>query len=507
MSELSLSAVQDLTHAPRLARNFMWNLIGTISPLALALVAVRLLIKGMGTDRFGILTLAWATIGYFGLFDLGLGRALTKLLAEKLGKGEYAEIPVLVWTSLLAMFLLGSAGAVLMIFVSPVLVHSVLRIPKDIQPETLQAFYVLGVALPVVISSAGLRGILEAYQRFGVVSILRVILGFLTFGGPLVVLPYSHSVYPMAAALAIGRLIVWVVTLVWCLVAIPELRLVVHTRISLLGAVVRYGLWMTVSNILGPLLAYMDRFLIGATMSVAAVAYYATAYEFVTKYLLIPAAMTGVLFPAFSTSFSQNRRKTLQLFERGTKFTFLMLFPLALVTVTFAHEGLSLWLGSEFANNGTRVLQWLSAGVLMNGLALVPFAQIQGTGRPDLTARLHMIEFPVYLFILWRLIADFGIVGAAIAWTVRVAVDCLFLFVIARKIMPESSNIIRKTLFAMLGGLAILLCGALLVPLTAKLLFLLTVSGGFIFTSWFMVLTPAERAFMWNRGRLRAIVG
>ena len=50
--------------------------------MLVALVAIPILVDGLGTARFGILTLAWMVVGYFSLFDLGLGRALTKLTAK-----------------------------------------------------------------------------------------------------------------------------------------------------------------------------------------------------------------------------------------------------------------------------------------------------------------------------------------------------------------------------------------------------------------------------------------
>ena len=83
----------NLTGGRRLARNVVWNLLGTGAPLLVAIVAIPLLIQGLGTARFGVLTLAWLVVGYFSLFDLGLGRALTKLVAEKLGKGQDDETP------------------------------------------------------------------------------------------------------------------------------------------------------------------------------------------------------------------------------------------------------------------------------------------------------------------------------------------------------------------------------------------------------------------------------
>jgi O-antigen/teichoic acid export membrane protein len=502
MSDIANLPPRDLLASRLLARNILWNLMGTAGPLVVALFAVPILIARLGTDRFGILTLAWVAIGYFSFFDLGIGRALTKLVAEKLGANRHEDVTTLIWTSLLVMFCLGCIGTLLTIFPIPWLVHSVLRVPAAMQRETVLAFYVLCVALPIVITSTGLRGILEAYQHFRAVCALRVLLGVLTFGAPLVVLPFSHSLFPVAMALALGRFIVLVVNFVLCVTKIPEMRQRIHVNQSCIGSLVRFGMWMTVSNVIGPLLAYMDRFLIGAMVSVAAVAYYATPSELVTKSLLIPIAMTGVLFPAFSTSFVHDPNSTLKLFERGTKCVFLALFPITLIIVTFAHAGLVLWLGMDFANNSSRVLQWLAAGVFMNGLAQVPYAQIQAAGRPDLTAKLHMAELSIYILLLWWSVASHGIVGAAIAWTARATVDSVCLFLIARNLLPRSKTSVARSLLGLSACGTLLLLGAVLPTIGWKALFIVVMLAGFGLGSWFVVLTPEEKSFLWGWKRI-----
>src|SRR5712664_3110193 len=112
-----------LTSGRLLARNTVWNLVGSGAPMLVAVFCIPILILGLGKERFGVLTLAWALIGYASLLDLGLGRALTQLVAKKLGAGEEREIPSLAWTSLLLMLLLGFAGAVAVFLISPWLVH------------------------------------------------------------------------------------------------------------------------------------------------------------------------------------------------------------------------------------------------------------------------------------------------------------------------------------------------------------------------------------------------
>src|SRR6478736_3973802 len=108
-----------LTSGRLLARNAIWNLLGNAAPMIVAVVCIPILIRGLGKERFGVLTLAWALIGYASLFDLGLGRALTQLVARKLGAGEERGIPSLAWTSLLLMLLLGFAGTGIVFLISP----------------------------------------------------------------------------------------------------------------------------------------------------------------------------------------------------------------------------------------------------------------------------------------------------------------------------------------------------------------------------------------------------
>src|SRR6266700_3895613 len=235
-----------LTRGRLLARNTVWNLLGSGAPMAVAVFCIPILVRGLGTDRFGVLTLAWALIGYASLFDLGLGRGLTQLVAKKLGAGEEREIPSVVWTSLLLMLLFGLAGTGVIALASPYLVERALSIPRALQPETLHTFYLLALSIPVVISTAGLRGLLEAHQRFGLINALRIPMGVYSFASPLLVLPFSKSLFPVVSVLVAGRVIACVAHLLLCLQIMPALRQRVAWQRSAVGRLLRFGGWMTV---------------------------------------------------------------------------------------------------------------------------------------------------------------------------------------------------------------------------------------------------------------------
>lgn len=443
------------TSGQQLFSNCLWNFVGLTAPLLVAAIAIPQLVRGLGADKFGFLTIAWSLIGYFSLFDLGLGRALTKLVAEKLGTGRTTEVPSALWTAILLMAGMGCLGAVALALVSSFLVTNVLKIPTLLQHQTLICLYLIAVTIPVVTVTAGFRGLLEAKQQFAGLSLVRIAMGIVTFLGPLAVLPYSNNLPPSLAVLVIAR---FVTLLAYVAMSIhTEPMLLSHFQLSRSVALplLRFGGWMTVSNLLSPIMASLDRFIIGSLLSIGAVTYYATPQEVVTKLSLIPSAVVGVLFPAFSAALAGDEGRARSLYSYALRFSLLSLLPFALAIILFAKEGLTLWLGAGFAAASTRVAQLLTLGVVINALAVVPFAYIQAAGRPDLTAKLHMAEVPIYLAMCFWLIRHFGIQGAAIAWTLRIAIDTAACLFIAHRWAKEEQRQLWPNLFwlaALIGG-------------------------------------------------------
>jgi O-antigen/teichoic acid export membrane protein len=434
------AAQHPLTSGPRLAKNAAWNLVAQGAPLGVALVAIPLLLHRIGIERLGVLTLIWALVGYASLFDFGFGRALTKLIAERLGRGNHEAIGTLFWTGLALLLAVGLTGSCLLLLVAlPWLVHGPLNVTPALVGETRAAFQVVALGIPFVIVGAGLRGTLEAHQRFRAIALVSGILGTFTFLGPLVALwLFAEHLGWMAAAVVISRALAAALYFTCCL-ELPGLRYPRWSRADI-QPLVGFGSWMTITNLVGPIMDNMDRFLLGVLASVSVVAYYATPFDVVTRALLIPVALTGVLFPAFSTALTEDAPRVRTLFLSATRYVFLAIVPISLLVAMFAREGLTLWLGSAFAARSERIVQWLAAGVLVSALSKVPYALLQGIGRPDLTALAHVAELPLYLLAAWALIGAHGAEGAAIAWTLRVLLDSAILFYFACRQLPDTGR-------------------------------------------------------------------
>jgi len=383
-------------------------------------------------------------------------------------------------------------------------VHSVLKVPVAIQAETLISFHYVAISLPVVISLAGLRGLVGAYQRFDLLSAVRVPISLFSYLVPLVVLPFSKTLGPFILVLVLSRFLAWFIHLFLCFQVSPALR----RRITIKGAPFRhmfsFGGWMTVTNVVSPIMVSMDRLLIGALISMTAVAYYATPYEAASKLWIIPSSVAGVLFPAFATALARDRQRAALLYEKGVKYIFLAMFPIVLCVLAFGSFALHIWLGTAFVENSKSVLQLLVLGVFANSLAQVPFWQIQAAGRPDLAAKVHLIELPCYLLIFWSLTTRYGIQGAGIAWMLRATVDACIMFWLSYRLLPESRAALWHLTRMCMAATPVFVVAVLIHGKIAAAIYVVITSLATLAITWFYLLTGQEREVAANPLRLLA---
>ena len=485
----------------KIVKNTIINISGQAIPFLVAIISIPKIIKVLNTERFGVLTLVWGIISYFSLFDFGLGRALTQIIAKKKGQGHEDDIPLYAWTTISILLGIGVLGSLIAIMLSPFLVNKLLVIPGMIRTETLHSFYLLSFFIPVIISSAAFRGILEAEQRFDLVNLIRIPTGIIIFAGPLLVLPFTKSLVGISGILGLGQLFSWLGYWLMCLRVLPKIRMRMMWRNSILKPLFKLGGWMTVSNILSPIMVYLDRFIIGSVVSLAAVSYYTTPFEIVTKIWLIPGALVRVLFPTFTGSYMVDRDRAANLFEWSLKIIFTVIFPIILFLVMFARESLAIWLGPDFAIHSHRVLEILAVGVFLNGFAQIPFSLIQAAGRPDVTGKLHLLEFPLYIVLIWILVKSYGIEGAAMAWVARMVLDVLALLLYSGKLILKISKTAYQTIIILGLSVAVFGFGMSLDQVVLKFIYTIVVLFIFLVTAYGIIIGPARFAVFKNMAK------
>lgn len=447
------------TRAQTMIAGVVWNAAGRGLPLLLALLLTPLLVQQLGVERWGLFTLALALVGVFGIFDFGVGQALTRALSERIGAGRGEEAAGLVGAALTCLAGFSLVVALGLWLGVPFLVERLLNVPPALQPQAIAGMRVLAAAAPLVVLNAALWGVLAAYQRFRAANLANIPVNLFYYLGPVLILLVWDDLMAVMLTLVAVRL---ANTLSYIFLLRDLLRRVLATplQLRLVLPLLRLGGWMTFSGLLVQALLYADRFLIGALLSLAAVAWYATPLDLVLRVWMLPVAVAQTLLPAFASAHASLPRQTVALLRRGSLLVMGLVLPVSLVLAGAGDRILGLWLGPDFAAGGGLVLRILGVGIYFSCLAFVPGALIDAIGRPDVTARFALLQAVVYLPLAALLLLWQGIEGAALAWTLRCFVDCLGKLWLATRLYPLA----RPAALRLVPALSVAGAGLALLP-------------------------------------------
>lgn len=445
----------------KVAHNALWNVGGQLVTLGVGLVALPILLHALGAARLGVFTLALGLIGFSGLFDMGLSRALTQTVSSSLGLGRpRAQVAALVWRviGLLAGF--GVLWLVALWWAAPLLVERLFSLSGEMASETLFGLRALALSIPFALAATGAMGTLEGLQQFRLLSLWRMPMSLLQFGLPVIVALIRPDIGWVIAALAATRVVwmaLWLTQLQRLLPPEPGIR---ASRDDLRHAL-HFGGWLSVSNLIGPLMVYADRFYLASLFPPATVAYYTVPFDTAFRAASLPQTAMNALFPALAETQSRPEAST-RLLALAIRAVVVLVLPAVLLVAVFAHPLLALWLNASFAGPATPVLQLLLIGIFLNSAAHLPYALLQAHGRSDLTAKLHLLELPVFAALLVAGVHWFGIAGAALAWTLRVALDTALLYGTAWRLQRPLRMMLTRGI-----GLLCLACAAFLLVVYA----------------------------------------
>jgi len=333
---------------------------------------------------------------------------------------------------------LGVIAAILVYSLSPLIAKNFINTSAIYTDDVISSIRLLAITIPFLMLNICLVGLLESCQKFGIIGILKIPIIFCNYIAPLFVLCFFKSLVAVVSVLVIGRLLSCAAFFWFSLKIIRTFSEKIKIKISYIKPLLSFGGWMTISNIINTIVVNIDRFVIAGLICAKVVAYYTTPLDALVKIWTIPFAIMSVIFPAFSSEFFANRKRAERLYFKCLQIVFIIIFPLCLILFIYAKEGLTLWIGSDFAEKSSLIAKIIIVGVFLQSLNIINYNFIQATGRSEIQAKIHLVEFPIYLASLWFFVKYFGLTGAALAWLVRIIIDFILFKFFALYLMKSS---------------------------------------------------------------------
>lgn len=441
-------------------RGFAFNLFGIAVPALIGLLFIPNLYRQLGAEKFGLLTLAWALLGYSSVFDFGLGTSVSRSVATKIAQEQENSVAPLINTVLVTQFLIGIFLTSLLLLLSGHFIQLLGKIENLSLKEMHTSMQVIFLCIPAIMTTNMLTGVLQAYRSYGLGMLGKATVGTIIFIGPTIIANYSTNMAYIFGSIVILR---WLILLIhWKFVqhVITSSRL--FCSVQEVKSLFKFGVGVTISSILGPIMIYCDRFILGHVLSLTNVTFYATPQEIALRLLAIPSAIVGILFPEFvntlskKNNFSEQDNKIQKKYALGFNLNFIFMFPICFIGILFSEEILTWWIDPHFSSQSSAILKVLLVAIFINSAAHIPFYLAYAGGKSAATAKLHIIELPIYLITLYFFIHQFGILGAAIAWLSRALFDFTCLTWLANKITGINLKRMKNEFFLTIFSIILL---------------------------------------------------
>ncbi|AOX21066.1 transporter [Kozakia baliensis] len=489
----------------QLITNAFWNIAGRIAPVFVAIVTTPRLIHLLGLSRWGIFTIVLSLIGTFGIFDLGLGRALSRAVATK-GAEERMDQETcdLVLTGVSVLTGVGVVAALVSAACCNLWVDHGLKIPVELHREVLLSFFVFCATAPLVMINAAIWGVLTGRQAYRETNLINIPISVMYYLGPLLMLYVWDSLIGVMFVLAGCRLWMTIAYIRFVYRLIPELK---HAQLRprLLKPLMQYGGWLTVSNIIYPLLGYLDRFIISNLIPVARIGFYTTPSDAVSRFNMFTGSVNASAFTAISASYARNVTRTCELYKTSVVAVSFILLPLCLGASLFSYDILALWIDRGFSEQSGLVMKILCIGVFISGVDSITATFLEGIGRPDIGTKISIGELVIYLPVLYWGVSRYGVVGASAIWTLRFGFDYIVRAVMCLRIYPALRGSFLRGAVTVMTGVAGM-CFSI-----ARMNFWANVEAGVILLAityivmWFYTLDAFERqSFLQTASRIKS---
>jgi O-antigen/teichoic acid export membrane protein len=394
-------------------------------PLGAALLSVPFYLHLLGPPRYGTFVLILALSNYACFLDLGFGKASAYFFAKPVTSAESQRL----YASSLAfcgmVSVLVALGGILL---TPWLTGLLPDIGQTLPGEMTRSVGFACATIPAMALVTLLTGTYQGLHRFHQLSAILASSGI------------ALQLLPLGACTLVGARLDIALATVMAVRWIQVFILIVALRRTLawtfrdafarapLRALVDFGRWPAVLSLLGAVLNTGDRTVISAVVGPVALAAYSVPFDLTNRLMIISGSVANTIFPLLA------RNETdIALRVRRTREAMMgLLTPVVMVVILILYPFLRLWVGQTIADQSRMIGEVIICGVWLSAIASLSQSRLLAEQRgKEITANYAAQLLPFFAGVYWSARA-FGLIGCAIVWTIRSAIDAVIFIWLAR---------------------------------------------------------------------------
>ncbi len=445
--------------AENIIRGIIWTLVGQGWVLVITFLATPFIVHRLTVSIYGVYALTSVIIGYLALLKLGLDTASIKYMSQYVAKGEDDKVASAFWSCIFIYLIIGLIGIAIINISTPFLVKRIFKISQELQDIAVFTLRVGSLGFLFLLISGVVSGAIQAKSRFDVLNRIDIFLCTLQVLAIVALLKFGFSLREIVVSnlviQALGIAVYWVnANKLMPFLSVPS------WDAKILVKLFRFGGFVTISGIVGPVLGNTEKIFLASLRSVQSLTYYSIPYFIMDRLSLVRSSFSTVLFPTFSYFQNSDEEKAGEdIHYRSTLYLLFAYLFFVLFFCFFGRPFLAAWAGEDFAQHSSGILNILIIAGLINATAAPSAILLQGMDKPNIPAIFHLIEAVLYVPAAYLLIYWWGGIGAACAWFLRVLLDAALLHKASCDLLKTSLVSWYRKIFYR-GALPFILCGA-----------------------------------------------
>ena len=407
----------------RFAFNVIMNWIAMAVGMAIPFFLTPFVVRHLGPTGYGIWILAVSTVSYLSLLDLGLRSAIIRFVSKADAQGNDEEARSAIQATLWFRLIVALAIAILSIILA-LIFPLLFKLPPDMARAAQVTVLMCSLGVSVSMVSGVFSAVLNALQRFDVLSTVSIFQIITRAGGVIVILLTGHGLTTLAYwefAVALGS------GAVFCTVALklyPPCRVSIkRPDIATLKTIWSYSFTMFIIVVASQVIFSSDNVVVGAFLSVGLVAFYAIGGSLIVYSGQVASGLATTFTPMASGLEASGKMDELRrLLIRGTQGSLALALPVSISLLFRGKTFIGLWMGQRYSEISGNVLEILLISQFFSVADITAGNIMFAIGKHKAVAKAASVEAIFNLGLSIALVKTVGVYGVAWGTSISMAI-------------------------------------------------------------------------------------